>query len=124
MPFRLIGIFALQLEQFFLTRDFPIFSSSSSFFFIFFFFFFFFLSHSHFTTATPFRVCSICQYYSADHACCGQSPSFQLFIASTAASLVSYGVVRLRMSHNELHSRMSFSPPFCLELLFVAPIIL
>ena len=41
MPFRLIGIFAFQLEQFFLTRDFPIFSSSSSFFF----FIFFFLSH-------------------------------------------------------------------------------
>ena len=47
MPFRLIGIFAFPLEQFFLTRDFPIFSSSSSsssssfFFFI----FFFFLSH-------------------------------------------------------------------------------
>ena len=41
MPFRLIGIFAFPLEQFFLTRDFPIFSSSSSSFF----FFIFFLSH-------------------------------------------------------------------------------
>ena len=47
MPFRLIDIFAFPLEQFFLTRDFPIVSSSSSsssssfFFFI----FFFFLSH-------------------------------------------------------------------------------
>ena len=30
MPFRLIGIFAYPLEQFFLTRDFPIFSLSSS----------------------------------------------------------------------------------------------
>ena len=47
MPFRLIGIFAFPLEQFFLTRNFPIFlssssssSSSSSF-----FFFIFFLSH-------------------------------------------------------------------------------
>ena len=172
MPFRLIGIFAFRLEKFFLTRDFPIFSSSSSFFFI------FFLSHrpsalrkrgkgliftpnistgdggvhrhqaivpfllydttttNHgafnftspndaiFTTATPFRVRSICQYYSADHTCCCRSPSFRLFVASTAASLVSYAVVRLRMSHNELHSRTSFSPPFCLELLFVAPIIL
>ena len=39
MPFRFIGIFAFQLEQFFLTRDFLTFSSSSSFFFI------FFLSH-------------------------------------------------------------------------------
>ena len=36
MPLRLIGIFAFRLEQFFLTRNFPIFSSSSSFFFIFF----------------------------------------------------------------------------------------
>ena len=42
MAFRLIGIFAFPLEQFFLTRDFPIFSSSSSFFFFFIFFFFFF----------------------------------------------------------------------------------
>ena len=41
MPFRLIAIFAFPLEQFFVTRDFPIFSSSSSFFF----FIFFFLSH-------------------------------------------------------------------------------
>ena len=44
MPFRLIDIFVFPLKQFFLTRDFPIFSSSSSFFF-FIFFFFFFLSH-------------------------------------------------------------------------------
>ena len=41
MPFRLIAIFAFPLEQFFVTRDFPIFSSLSSFFF----FIFFFLSH-------------------------------------------------------------------------------
>ena len=44
MPFRLIGIFAFPLEQFFSHTHFPIFSSSSSsspFFFI----FFFFLSH-------------------------------------------------------------------------------
>ena len=114
MPFRLIGIFAFPLEQFFLTRDFPIFSSSSSS-SSFFFFIFFFLSHRpsalrkrgkgliltpnistgdvgmhrhqaivpfllydtttksrglqlhiterrHFTTATPFRVCAMCQY--------------------------------------------------------------
>ena len=40
-PFRFIGIFPFQLEHFFLTRDFPIFSSSSSSFF----FFIFFLSH-------------------------------------------------------------------------------
>ena len=111
MPFRLIGIFAFPLEQFFLTHDSPIFSSSSSSFF----FIFFFLSHRpsalrkrgkrliftpnnstgdggvhrhqaivpfllydpttksrglqlhiterrHFTTATPFRVCALCQY--------------------------------------------------------------
>ena len=44
MPFRLIGIFAFPLEQFFLTRDFSIFSSSSSS-SSFFFFIFFFLSH-------------------------------------------------------------------------------
>ena len=44
MPFRLIGIFAFRLEQFFLTRDFTIFSSSSSS-SSFFFFIFFFLCH-------------------------------------------------------------------------------
>ena len=36
MPFRLIDIFAFPLEQFFLKRDIPIFSSPSFFFFIFF----------------------------------------------------------------------------------------
>ena len=41
MPFRLIGIFTFPLEQFFLTRDFPIFSSLLLFFII----IFFFLSH-------------------------------------------------------------------------------
>ena len=41
MSLRLIDIFTFPLEQFFLTRDFPIFSSSSSSFF----FFIFFLSH-------------------------------------------------------------------------------
>ena len=63
--------------------------------------------------------------YSADRACCCQSPfpSLQLLAALTA-SLVSYGVVTLRISHNEFHRRTSFSHPFCLELLFVAPIIL
>ena len=45
MPFRLIGIFAFPLEQFFPTRDFPIFSSSSSSSSSSFFFFIFFLSH-------------------------------------------------------------------------------
>ena len=44
LPFRLKGIFAFWLEQFFLTRDFPIFSSSSSS-SSFFFFIFFFLSY-------------------------------------------------------------------------------
>ena len=162
------------LEQFFLTRDFPIFLSSSSFFF---FIFFFFLSnrpsalrkrgkgliftpnistgdggvHSHhtivpffpydttkksrglqlhiterrhFTTATPFRVHAM-WIYSADRTCCCQSPfpSLQLLAALTA-SLVSYGVVTLRVSHNEFHCRTSFSHPFCLELLLVALIIL
>ena len=63
--------------------------------------------------------------YSADRTCCCQSPfpSLQLLAALTA-SLVSYGVVTLRISHNEFHCRTSFSHPFCLELLFVAPIIL
>ena len=215
MPFRLIDIFAFPLEQFFLTRDFPIFSSSSSssssspssFFFI------FFLSHRpsalrkrgkgliftpnistgdggvhrhqaivpfllydtttksrglqlhitkrrHFTTATPFRVRAMWIYTALiarslwftdpfpacahalriaahafsrgksedlrlDRTCCCQSPfpSLQLLAALTA-SLVSYGVVTLRISHNKFHCRTSFSHPFGLELLFVAPIIL
>ena len=178
MPFRLIGIFAFRLEQFFPTRDFPIFSSSSSSSSSSFFFFIFFLSHRpsalrkrgkgliftpnistgdggvhchqaiipfllydtttksrglqlhitercHFTTATPFRVRAmwIC-IYSADRTCCCQSPfpSLQLLAALTA-SLVSYGVVTLRISHNEFHCRTSFSHPFCLELLLAAPII-
>ena len=153
-PFRLIGIFAFPIEQFVLTRDFPIFSSSSS--SSFFFFIFFFLSHRpsalrkrgkeliftpnistgdggvhrhqaivpfllcntttksrdlqlhiterrHFTTATPFRVRYV-DIYSADRTCCCQSPfpSLQLLAALTA-SLVSYGVVTLRISHNEFH---------------------
>ena len=67
--------------------------------------------------------------YSADLACCSQCcrfrpcnfwlPQLQLNLC-----LVSYGVyiVRLRMSHNELHSRTNFSHPFCLELLFVFPL--
>ena len=78
----------------------------------------------HFTTATPFRVRAI-WIYSADRTCCCQSPfpSLQLLAALTA-SLVSYGVVTLPISHNELHCRTSFSHPFCLKLLFVAPIIL
>ena len=180
MPFRLIGIFAFPLEQFFLTRDFPIFSSSSSssssssfFFFI----FFFFLSHRpsalrkrgkgliftpnistgdggvhrrqaivpfllydtttksrglqlhiterrHFTTATPFRVRAMWIYTALIATCCCQSPfpSLQLLAALTA-SLVSYGVVTLRISHNKFHCRTSFSHPFCLELLLAAPII-
>ena len=50
-------------------------------------------------------------------------PSLQL-LAALPASLVSYGVLTLRISHNEFHRRTSFSHPFCLELLFVAPIIL
>ena len=45
MPFGLIGIFAFPLEQFFLTRDFPIFSSSSLSSSFFFFIVFFFISH-------------------------------------------------------------------------------
>ena len=63
--------------------------------------------------------------YSADRMCCCQSPfpSLQLLAALTA-SLVNYGVVTLRISHNEVHCRTSFSHPFCLELLFVAPTIL
>ena len=78
----------------------------------------------HFTTATPFRVRAM-WIYSADRTCCCQSPfpSLQLLAALTA-SLVSYGVVTLPISHNEFHRRTSFSHPFCLELLFVAPIIL
>ena len=38
----------------------------------------------HFTTATPFRVRAMCQYNSADHACCCLSPfpSLQLLTAS------------------------------------------
>ena len=176
MPFRLIGTFAFPLEQFFLTRDFPIFSSlfsSSSFCF----FFIFFLSHRpsalrkrgkgliftpnismgdggvhrhqaivpfllydtttksrglqlhiterrHFTTATPFRVGAMCGY-SADRTCCCQSPFLSLqLLAALTALLVSYGVVTLRIPHNEFNCRTSFSHPFCLELLFVAPIIL
>ena len=177
MPFRLIGIFAFRLEQFFSHTRF-----SDFFVIIFFFFFIFFLSHRpsalrkrgkrliftpnistgdggvhrhqaivpfllydtttksrglqlhiterrHFTTTTPFRVYTrYVPVYSADHTCCCQSPfpSLQLLTASTAASFlssVSYGVVRLRMFHNELHRRTSFSRPFCLEL-FVALIIL
>ena len=39
-----------------------------------------------------------------------------------SVSLVSYGVVTLRISHNEFHCRTCFSHPFCLELLFVAPL--
>ena len=42
---------------------------------------------------------------------------FRLLAASTLTSLVSYGVVRLRKSPNELYCRTSF--PFCLELLFL-----
>ena len=114
MPFRLIGILAFPLEQFF-RRNFPIFSSSSSSSSSSFFFFIFFLSHRpsalrkrgkgliftpnistgdggvhrhqaivpflvydtttksrglqlhiterrHFTTATPFRVCTMWMY--------------------------------------------------------------
>ena len=78
----------------------------------------------HFTTATPFRVHAM-WIYSADRTCCCQSPfpSLQLLAALTA-SLVSYGVVTLRISHNGFHCRTRFSHPFCLELLFVAPIIL
>ena len=45
------------------------------------------------------------------------SRRFRLLAASTLTSLVSYGVVRLRISPNELHSRTSF--PFCLELLLL-----
>ena len=58
--------------------------------------------------------------YSPDRTCCCQSPfpSLQLLAALTA-SLVSYGVVTLRISHNEFHCRTSFSHPFCLELLGV-----
>ena len=41
-----------------------------------------------------------------------------------SVSLVSYGVVTLCIYHNEFHCRTSFSHPFCLELLFVAPIVL
>ena len=75
----------------------------------------------HFTIATPFRVRAM-WIYSADRTCCCQSPfpSLQL-LAGLNASLVSYGVVTLRISHNEFHRRTSFSRP---ELLFVAPIIL
>ena len=59
--------------------------------------------------------------YSADRSCYCQSPfpSLQL-LAALPASLVSYGVVTLRISHNEFHRRTGFSHPFCLELLFVA----
>ena len=78
----------------------------------------------HFTTATPFRV-RVMWIYSADRTCCCHLPfpSLQL-LAALAASLVSYGAVTLRISHNEFHCRTSFSRPFCLELLFVAPIII
>ena len=82
------------------------------------------IERRHFTTATPFRVRAM-WIYSADRTCCCQSPfpSLQLLAALTP-SLVSYGVVTLRISHNEFHCRTSFSHPFCLEMLFVAPIIL
>ena len=43
------------------------------------------------------------------------SRRFRLLAASTLTSLVSYGVVRLRISHNELH----YSNEFCLELLLL-----
>ena len=84
------------------------------------------LQRRHFTTATPFRVYTrYVDTHSADRTCCCQSPfpSLQLLAALTA-SLVSYGVVMLRISHNEFHYRTSFSHHFCLELLLVAPIIL
>ena len=45
------------------------------------------------------------------------SRRFHLLAASTLTSLVSYGVVRLCISPNELHCRTSF--PFCLELLLL-----
>ena len=45
------------------------------------------------------------------------SRRFRLLAASTLTSLVSYGVVRLRISPNELHCRTSF--PFCLKLLLL-----
>ena len=148
MPFRLIGIFAFQLEHFFLTRDFPIFSSSSSSFF----FFIFFLSHRPsalkkrgkgliFTpnistgdvgvhrhqAIVPFllydtttnhwafnftllndailQLPRLSAYALQYIALIPLFPSLQLLAASTATSvlsLVSYGVVRLRISHNEL----------------------
>ena len=63
--------------------------------------------------------------YCADRTCCCQSPFLSLqLLAALTASLVSYSVVTLRISHNEFHCGTSFSHPFCLELLLVVPIIL
>ena len=75
----------------------------------------------HFTTATPFRVHAM-WIYTALLARAVASRPFRL--CNSWLHLVSYGVVTLRISHNEFHCRTSFSHPFCLELLFVAPIIL
>ena len=64
-------------------------------------------------------VYALCMWiYSANCTCCCQSPfpSLQLLAALTA-SLVSYGVVTLRIFHNEFHCRTSFSHPFCCLLL-------
>ena len=76
----------------------------------------------HFTTATPFRVRSM-WIYSPDRTCCCQSPfpSLQLLAALTA-SLVSYGVVTLRISHNEFHCRTSFSHLFVWNCCLLLPL--
>ena len=89
----------------------------------------------HFTIATPFRVCSM--PYSADaravasRCCQSLSPVaasvFATFSCLNCNLIFVFGRLwcsKTRMSHNEFHCRTSFSHPFCLELLFVALIIL